>query len=59
MCNTNWCYGDCEECLADEKWEKEQEEANAECPHRKECNWVVTDTKNDKCTTCGKTYTYS
>ncbi len=26
---------------------------------RKECNWVATDVKNDRCTTCGKGYTYS
>jgi hypothetical protein len=46
MCNTPWCFGDCEE-------------VSAECPYRKECNWVTTDVKNDRCTTCGKGYTYS
>ena len=55
MCSTSWCYG---ECLADAKWEKEQEELNAECPYRKECNWVVVDTKNDRCTKCGDTFVY-
>jgi hypothetical protein len=59
MCNTPWCFGDCEECEADKKYEQEREEASAECPYRKECNWVVTDVKNDRCTTCGKGYTYS
>lgn len=38
MCSTPWCFGDCEECEADRELEKEYEEANAECPHRKECN---------------------
>jgi len=59
MCSTPWCFGDCEECEADKKYEQEREEANAECPYRKECNWVATDVKNDRCTTCGKGYTYS
>ena len=59
MCNTPWCYGDCEECEADKKREQEQEEMNAECPHRKECNWVVTSVKSDRCTTCGDTFEYS
>ena len=58
MCSTSWCYGDCDECLADAKWEKEQEELNAECSYRKECNWVVVDTKNDRCTKCGDTFVY-
>jgi len=52
-------FGDCEECEADKKYDKEQEEANAECPYRKECKWVATDVKNDRCTTCGKGYAYS
>jgi len=59
MCKTPWCFGDCEECEADKKNEQEREEANAECPYRKECNWVVTDAKNDRCTNCGKCYKYS
>jgi hypothetical protein len=59
MCSTPWCFGDCEECEADKKYEQEREEASAECPYRKECNWVATDVKNDRCTTCGKGYTYS
>lgn len=58
MCNTPWCFGDCEECEAEEKFKKEIEEQNAECPYRKECKWITIDVKNDKCVTCGKVYTY-
>jgi len=58
MCSTPWCFGDCEECEADKKLEQEYKEANAQCPHRKECKWITVDVKNDRCTTCGKIYTY-
>jgi hypothetical protein len=58
MCTTHWCFGDCDECEAEKKLKQEYEEANAQCPYRKECNWVTTDVKNDRCTTCGQTYTY-
>ena len=58
MCSTPWCYGDCKECKADEKHEQEQKEMNAECPFRKECNWVTTSVNSDRCTTCGKTFIY-
>lgn len=59
MCSTKWCFGDCDECIADQKYEEEFLENNKECPERKECNWVAVGTKLDKCTTCGDTYTYS
>lgn len=58
MCNTPWCFGDCEDCEADRKWKEEREEANTECPYRKECKWVKLDVKNDKCKTCGKIQSY-
>jgi len=54
----NWCFGDRDECKINEELEKEFEEANKECPYRKECKWVTINVKNDKCTTCGKIYTY-
>ena len=58
MCSTPWCAGECEDCQYEKRYNEEQEEARAECPHRKECNWVVVDVKTDKCTTCGKTTNY-
>jgi hypothetical protein len=59
MCSTPWCFGDCEECETEKRLEQEYEESIAECPHRKECNWVAIDIKNDSCKTCGKIYTYT
>lgn len=59
MCNTPRCFGDCEECEAEKKYKQELEEAREKCPYRIECNWVATDVNNDRCTTCGKCYTYS
>lgn len=56
MCSTPWCYGDCEDCIREQKREKEYKESNEVCPYRKECKWVTVDVKNDKCTTCGKSY---
>ena len=58
MCSTPWCYGDCEECEARKQSEKDFEEMNAQCPHRKECNLVTVDVKTDTCTYCGKIFTY-
>ncbi len=40
------------------KGKKENEEANAQCPHRKECNWVTVHVKQDKCTNCGEVFNY-
>lgn len=59
MCREPYCFGDCEDCLEDKRAEKEREELNAECPHRKECKWIATSVKQDKCTTCGQIYNYS
>lgn len=53
MCSTPWCFGECDECIRQAKSDKEWEEANKECPYRKECVWVTLDVKTDKCTTCG------
>lgn len=58
MCSTHWCFGDCEQCIAEKEFERKLEEDNVECPHRKECNWVVVHVKQDKCTTCRKTFNY-
>jgi len=58
-CGKNGCYDDCEDCERERKWEEQRAEERAECPHRKECRWVATDVKHDRCKTCGKTYTYS
>lgn len=58
MCRTPWCYGDCEDCIADQKYEQERDEANAECPYRKDCNWETVHVKQDRCITCSKTFNY-
>lgn len=58
MCRTPYCFGDCEECIAEDKYQKELEESITDCPYRKECNWVTVSIKSDKCTTCGQVYTY-
>jgi hypothetical protein len=58
MCNTPWCDGSCEECVAEKKRQQDYEDSIAQCPYRKECKWVTVDIKNDRCTTCGKTFRY-
>lgn len=58
MCHTKWCYGECDECLADKKREKDHEEASALCPHRKECLFVTVSIKEDRCRTCGRVVNY-
>ncbi len=58
MCRTPWCFGDCDECEADKKYQDDFEEQTAECPHRKECDWVTVNVKADRCKTCGKTFNY-
>lgn len=58
MCSTPWCYGDCDECEADKKRQKEYAESSAVCPYRKECKWVTVNVKLDECKTCGKTFSY-
>lgn len=58
MCSTKWCYGDCDECVAEEKYREEMEESLKECPYRKECSWVNVHVKQDKCTNCGKIFNY-
>lgn len=59
MCRTPHCFGDCDECIADAKREKEYEEANAECPYRTECNVKDINVKQDRCSTCGRVWNYS
>ena len=58
MCHTKWCYGECDECIADKKREQEYEEVNASCPHISECILVTVDVKTDRCKTCGQIFTY-
>jgi hypothetical protein len=58
MCRTPWCFGDCEECEYDKKYEQAYEESMTECPYRKECTWITLDVKTDKCTNCGKITNY-
>jgi hypothetical protein len=58
MCSTPWCYGECDECKAEEAENERLQDSIAECPHRKECNWVTVNVKADRCTTCGQTFTY-
>lgn len=57
-CYTPYCWGDREQCQAQAKFDKEQEEANARCPYRKECNVRDINVKTDQCSTCGKTWNY-
>jgi hypothetical protein len=59
MCNTPWCFGECDECEREAKNKKEYEEATAECPYRKECNIKTVHVKQDRCSTCGKTFNYA
>jgi len=54
-CYTPYCWGDCDECIAEKK---AYEESIAECPYRKECHWVVVHTKQDRCTHCNETFDY-
>jgi hypothetical protein len=58
MCTTPWCYGDCDQCIRDAKQEKEFEEIQKECPHKKECNIITVHVKQDRCTNCNYVYNY-
>lgn len=58
MCRTPWCWGECDECIADKKREEEWEEANAECPHKKKCVLETVHVKQDRCKSCGQTFNY-
>lgn len=58
MCRTPYCYGDCDECLGEEKERKEFEEFSAECPRRKECKLQYVNPKADQCKHCGQIFNY-
>lgn len=58
MCRTKWCYGDCEECEAEKKAQKEWEEQIAVCPHKVSCQLTTLNVKQDQCVTCGKIFNY-
>jgi len=56
MCHTNWCFGDCDECLLDKKLEEEYQESITECPYKKQCHFETISVNSDKCKTCGKVF---
>ena len=58
MCNTPYCFGDCEDCIAETKIKEDMEDSNKKCPYRKECKWQNIDAKHDKCLTCGHIEVY-
>ena len=58
MCHTKWCYGECDECIADAKAKKEYEELHTPCPHKEECILITIDVKTDKCKTCNRLFNY-
>ena len=58
MCSTPYCWGDCDECIADKQRADREEWENASCPHNPRCNIVTIDVKTDKCTTCGEIIRY-
>lgn len=37
MCRTPYCTGDCEECIPEDKWNKEWDERASECPYTEDC----------------------
>ena len=58
MCSTPYCYGDCDECIAEQKRRKEDDEYFTPCPYNVKCKWETVNVKLDRCTTCGKTFDY-
>jgi len=59
MCNTPWCYGDCEDCVKESK--QKQDEEDRECcrfspgPYvpQNQCGIKAVDTYTDACGKCG------
>lgn len=58
MCRTPWCYGDCEECIRDQKEQEEYKEFISECPNKKTCTLTMINTKTDRCAYCGEIFNY-
>jgi len=62
-CRTPWCYGDCEDCLAEKK-EEENREARRTCPESggrvlaSECGIKSVSVKQDACNKCGYVFNY-
>ena len=64
MCNTPWCFGDCEDCLRD-KADKEEWERLTPCPHspgpyvpQSQCGLKTVSVKQDACSKCGLIVNY-
>ena len=58
MCHTKWCYGECDECIADAEREKEYGDSLKKCPHTDDCILITNNVKQDQCETCGKIFNY-
>lgn len=64
MCNTKWCFGDCEECEKEKQIEIKMK-ALETCSYsngevlESRCGLKTTSTKQDHCSICGYTFNYS
>jgi len=58
MCNTAWCFGECDECIQDKKKEERYIDDSAQCPYKAKCNFETLDIKTDRCATCGEIFNY-
>lgn len=64
MCHTPWCFGDCDECIAEAKFEADCKASQTcrfdpeESVLESECGLKATSVKQDTCNKCGYVYNY-